>query len=99
MNQINDSELRAAYSRLIAKRGSATEPANISLDTIAALSDGSYRGTDRIKQLDRVLADPRTADEYALLRELAVATAAPRKRTQVNITRLVGIAASIAIVA
>jgi hypothetical protein len=74
---ITDDALRHAYEALMAARANVLDLPNVSVETIAALAQGSYRAPDRILLLDRVLAHPVTARELHFFRQLAASAPTP----------------------
>ena len=72
-----DEVLRQAYQTLMADRTHAADLPDISVETIAALAQGTYQQPDRVLLLDQVLAHPVTARELGFFRRLAASTPAP----------------------
>ncbi len=93
---LTDAALRQAYQALLAARAGVEAVPNVSVETIAALAQGTYRGSDRVLLLDRVLADPVTARELQFFRELAAAAPAEPVVRAVP-TRWLALAATVAL--
>ncbi|HEX5819892.1 MAG TPA: hypothetical protein VFY20_13480 [Gemmatimonadales bacterium] len=79
----NDDELRARYATLLARRAREGAPAPATLEEILALAESGADTPERVARLDRVLADPRTRDEYRMLREVARAEPVAARRRAV----------------
>jgi hypothetical protein len=75
-----DERLRAAYRELLARRAAAAGALPATLEEIEALARDGADSPERTALLDRVLADPRTRDEYRLLREVGAGPDAPATR-------------------
>ncbi len=75
---MNDETLRTAYTTLRGRRA-AEAPPDIDIEIIRSLAEGTYDRNDRDALLDRVLAHPATAREFAFLAEIA--RARPKART------------------
>lgn len=73
---MNDEWLRSAYRRLLDERA-ATAPPDIDLHVLQAAADGSLEGEERAAVIDRAIAHPETAREYAFLAEIARARRSP----------------------
>ncbi len=78
MTETGEDRLRAAYTKLLARRARETDPPDIPVERVQALAAGEYREDDRAEQLEAVLADARTAAEFEFFRELTRQRPAPR---------------------
>jgi hypothetical protein len=65
-----EAEVRERYAELLARRAREGGGLPASLEEIQSLAATGADTPERIALLDRVLADPRTRDEYLLLRDV-----------------------------
>jgi hypothetical protein len=80
MTNRDESQWRAAYTAMQARRAASAPEPTITLDAIAALARSGADTPARVELLHRVVADPVARDEYRILRDVATAPEARRRR-------------------
>jgi hypothetical protein len=97
MTESSEALLRERYAALLARRAASDAPLPATLEEIRDLAALGAADLDRTALLDRVLADPRTRDEYLLLRELLQSERRPAA-ARVRSSRALAVAAMVAVV-
>lgn len=92
---MTDDRLRQAYQARAATRPTDSPP---SPEDLARLVAGTGSEAERLALLDRVLADPATAREFALLRSIAAAERAEQPSRVRRWTAPLAVAATLAVV-
>jgi hypothetical protein len=77
----DDVKLRTAYAALLERRAAAVSSPDVPIETVQALAEGRYTGSDRVELLETILSDAGTAAEFQFFMDLArERPAAPDRR-------------------
>lgn len=78
---MNDATLRQAYESLMRERAGRAEPLGVSLETMRDVLERKGSEEARLAAIDRIMAHPRLAEEFEILRAAHSAGKVAQRRT------------------
>ena len=78
---MNDATLRQAYEALLRERAGRGEPLGVSLEAMCDVLDRKGSEESRLAAIDRIMAHPRLAQEFEILRAAHTAGRVAQRRT------------------
>ncbi len=78
---MNDARLREAYETLLRERAGRAQELGVSLETMCDVLDRKGSEESRLAAIDRIMAHPRLAEEFEILRAAHAAGRATQRRT------------------